>query len=832
MEKGQTLFHISYGKLVFEKMEMAETKVELMGLTAEEAEELARKGKANVVPSKSSMSVTGIIARNVFTYFNAIFALLAVLVIMAGSYKSLTFLPVIIANTVIGIVQQLRAKKVLDELALLDVSEYTAIRDGQDIRVASDALVLGDLVRLESGQQIPADAIVVAGEAGVNESLLTGEADEIQKAEGDELMSGSFVAAGKMVARLVRVGADSYASQLAAQAKQAKDRPSQMVADIERIILVAGIAVIPVGGLLYWQGLGQGLTFSESIMSMVGAVIGMIPEGLYLLVTIALALSAMRLAKKKVLLHDMRSIEELARVDVLCVDKTGTITSDRMSVRELFDEAGNTTAEQGDGNGAVQQEGRTGAAPEAHSPAKPQAGGGADNVLEPVTELLAHYVQSVPDSNSTMLALREHLPEAEPFANADVTPFSSKLKYSQVIAGGRTLRLGAPEFILGDAALDRCRAELEKRAGAGMRVLAFVEAAGDQVKPLLFVAISNAVRENAPETFAEFAEQGVEVKVISGDNPLTVSKVAAEAGIEGVERYVDAQTLDTPEAIADAVGTVTVFGRVKPEQKRQIVEALQARGKRVAMTGDGVNDILAMKKADCSIAMGGGSDAARQAAQVVLLDSDFSHLREVVSEGRRDINNITRSATLFLYKNIFSLALALFAIFGTFVYPLTPNQVSLVSLFNIGVPAFLLAFEPNEKKQEGRFLSTVLARSLPAALTSFIAIADMMLFAELFGVSSTDVSTASTYLLSTVGFLILINLIQPPNRYRIAVLVICLFGLVFCCGLLWQLFDIYSLAPRALVLCIVFAFAEVGILQILDVTIRWIYKRIAAHKQK
>ena len=771
--------------------------VEERGLTSEEAAQLTRQGKANVVPSKADLTVAGIVARNVFTYFNAIFAALAVLVVIAGSYKSLTFLPVIVANTVIGIVQQLRAKKVLDKLALLDVSEYTAIRDGRDQRVASDALVLGDLVHLESGQQIPADAIVVSGEAGVNESLLTGEADEIQKGVGDKLMSGSFVVAGKLVARLVQVGADSYASKLTAQAKQVKERPSEMVADIERIILVAGILVIPIGGLLYWQGMNKGLTISDSIMSMVGAVIGMIPEGLYLLVTVALALSAMRLAKSKVLLHDMRSIEELARVDVLCVDKTGTITSDEMNVREVFD-----------------------------------AAGAAIEPSNQVQTLLARYVRTVPDSNATMIAVREFASEAESFADAEVMPFTSKLKYSQVIVDGRTLRFGAPEFILSETALRESQAAREERAGAGMRVLAFVEVVGDETRPLLFVALTNSVRENAPETFEEFARQGVEVKVISGDNPLTVSKVAAEARIEGAERYVDASTLDTPEKIAQAVRAYTVFGRVKPEQKKQLVEALQANGKRVAMTGDGVNDILAMKKAECSIAMGTGSDAARQAAQVVLLDSDFSHMRQIVSEGRRDINNITRSATLFLYKNIFSLSMALFAIFGMFVYPLTPNQVSLVSLFNIGLPAFLLTFEPNEKKQEGRFIDTVLIYSIPAALTSFIAIAGMMLFAELFSISETDVGTASMYLLSAVGFLILLNLIQPPNKYRVAVFVLCAIGLAVCSAFMWQLFDVYSLSPRALVLCIVFALAEIGVLQILSVVNNWAYRQIVERRRK
>ncbi|MDO4806352.1 MAG: HAD-IC family P-type ATPase [Coriobacteriales bacterium] len=774
------------------------------GLTSAEVAELTRSGKANVVPDKSSKSVVAIVASNVFTYFNGIFALLAVLVVLAGSYKSLTFLPVVVANMIIGIVQQLRSKKVLDDLALLDVSEYVAIRDGVDTQVASEALVLGDLVRLASGQQIPADAVVVQGEAGVNESLLTGEADEIQKREGDELMSGSFVVAGELVARLTRVGADSYASQLTIKAKETKERRSQMVADIELIILVAGILIIPVGGLLYWQATtAEGLSFGEAIVSMVGAVIGMIPEGLYLLVTVALALSAMRLAKSKVLLHDMHSIEGLARVDVLCVDKTGTITSDQMSVREVF-------AAQGLPNDSA--------------------------AVEQARGLLARYVNTVPDNNATMAALKDYLGSVAAFKDADVTPFTSKLKYSQVVVGNTTYRLGAPEFILPKDVLDQNRAAMDERAGAGMRVLVFARlVAGDeQAKgsipnacPLLFVAIANAVRDNAPATFAEFARQGVAVKVISGDNPLTVSKVATEACIEGADRYVDASTLNTPEEIAEAVKTYTVFGRVKPEQKKQLVEALQANGLKVAMTGDGVNDILAMKEADCSIAMGGGSDAARQAAQVVLLDSDFSHMREIVSEGRRDINNVARSATLFLYKNIFSLALALFSIFGVFAYPLAPNQVSLISAFNIGLPAFLLAFEPNEKKQEGRFIIEVLLRSLPAALTSFVAIANMMMFAELFDISQTDVGTASTYLLSVVGFLILINIIQPPNCYRVAVLAVCLVGFVFCCGFLWQLFDVYDMSMRGWVLCVVFAFGEVGVLQIFSAIEDQILARIS-----
>ena len=759
------------------------------GLTTPQVQELASQGKANVSSAKTGQSTAGIVASNVFTYFNAIFLFLSVILILVGSFKSLTFLPVVLANMVIGIVQQIRSKRVLDELALLDVSEYETLRDGSFVTVPSDQLVLGDIIRLASGQQIPADAVVVDGEASVNESLLTGEADEIEKTVGSELRSGSFVVAGELVARLTQVGDDSYASKLTAQAKQVKEQQSEMVHDIEIVVRTAGVLILPVGGLLYYQAaVLYHATPQAAVTSMVGAVIGMIPEGLYLLVTIALALSAARLAKHMVLLHDMRSIETLARTDVLCVDKTGTITSDTMSVDETF-----------------------------------AAWGIADEDYLVAKDALARYVRTTQDSNSTMEALREHFPILDAFSNAVVTPFSSKLKYSQISASDTVMRLGAPEYLLSEDDLAANQALIKSRTTQGRRVIVFTMDALDTAAhdvstgtPLLFVALRNDIRDGARDTFAGFANRGVEIKVISGDNPVTVSKVAKDAGIAHADRYVDATTLDTPDKIADAVRVYTVFGRVKPEQKKALVEALKAQGKRVAMTGDGVNDILAMKEADCSIAMGGGSDAARQAAQVVLLDSDFSHMNEIVSEGRRDINNITRSATLFLYKNIFSLSLAVFTIFGSFVYPLTPNQVSLISMFNIGLPAFLLAFEPNEERQRGRFVVEVLLRSLPAALTSFTAIGTMILFADLFGISHEDVATASTYLLSVVGFLILVGITRPLNRYRTMVFAICIAGLIAGCGFFYQLFDIYSLSLKGWVLCVVFGFAEVGVLQIFN----------------
>ena len=748
------------------------------GLTSSEVRQLTEDGKINRVPDKASRSVPSIFFHQIFTYFNAIFAFLAILLIITGSFRSLTFLPVVIANTLIGIFQQLRSKKVLDELALLDMSEYTAIRDGSEVKVAADKLVLGDVIKLAIGQQIPADAVVLEGEAGVNESLLTGESDEVEKKPGSELKSGSFLTAGSIIARLTHVGAESYAAQLTARAKEVKDKKSEMIRDIEAIIKTAGILIIPIGGILLYQSMAvNGNSFNDSVVSMVGAVIGMIPEGMYLLLTMALALSAMRLAKSKVLLHDMRSIETLARVDVLCLDKTGTITSEDMPVSELFPPYDITVG-----------------------------------YSEEARNLLASYIHTMPDSNITMEALRAYLPEGGRLEDAKITPFNSKKKYSRIESPRGVFRLGAPEYILPPREYEENRPLIEARAEEGKRVLVFAEDEGEKTNAILFVALHNAIRENAVETFKGFADQGVVVKVISGDNPLTVSRVAAQAQIAGAENYVDATTLDTPEKIKEAALNCTVFGRVGPEQKKDLVLAMKEKGLKVAMSGDGVNDILAMKEADCSVAMGGGSDAARQAAQVVLLDSDFSHMREIVGEGRRDINNITRSATLFLYKNMFSLLMALFSILLALTYPLRPAQVSLVSAFNIGIPAFLLALEPNEKKQQGRFIRNTLIRSIPAALTSFLSIALFVRLAPDWGIPEAEIGTACTYLLSLVGFLILLHISRPLNRYRLGVIALSFLGFVVCAMQFNELFEMLRVTGHTALICLAFAGAEVLIM--------------------
>ena len=786
-------------------MESAKIRVsdQISGLSEAEAAERSRAGYSNIQPDSSAKSVKDIVRENVCTYFNAIFLLLAVLLIVAGSFRSLTFLPVILLNTVIGIAQEIHAKKVLDSLSVMSEARAVVLRGGREYRIPVTELVLDDVIHLESGRQIPADAELIAGKLSVNESLLTGEADEVEKTPDPgkgELKSGSFVVSGDGYARLVRVGADSYIAQLTAKAKEMPaGEQSEMVRDINRLIIVAGILIGPIGITLFIQSyVLQHSSFAESVTSMVAAVIGMIPEGLYLLVSVTLALSAVRLARNQVVLHDMKSIETLARVDVLCVDKTGTITTDEMSVSDCV--------------GSEELE-----------PAR----------MEECERLLGGYLAVMPDGNSTMEALRRFFREGTALQAEEMLPFSSKNKFSALRTREAEYRLGAPEFILGGEALDRNREILEYYTGHGERVLVFAERTGESAEfmPLLFVSMRNGIRRNVEQTFRYFHEQGVEVRVISGDNPRTVARIAQNVGIRGADRYVDCSVL-TDRQLEAAARRYTVFGRVRPEQKKQIVQALQRQGRTVAMTGDGVNDILAMKEADCSIAMGSGSDAAMQAAQVVLLDSDFNHMKNIVYEGRRDINNISRSATLFLVKNIFSLLLSIFSIVNLLVYPLQPSQISLISMFNIGIPAFFLAMEPNQQKQKPHFLRRVLLQAMPAALTDFFIIAAMVLFAQVFGVEAEDVSVASTFLLAIVGFMILIRISSPPSRFRRAVIGGCIAGMGVAAYLFSDLFAIAHVSFKCVLLFVLFAIATEPFMRYLTRLFKAVERRFFSAERK
>lgn len=778
------------------------------GLTAQQVQEHRMHGWTNQPVDPPSKTTKEIIRENVFTYFNLIFLVLAVLLCLVGSFRDLTFLPVIVLNTLIGIIQETRAKKVLDNLTMLNAPHAMVIRDGKKSQINAEDLVVDDIVIFEAGNQVCADAEVCAGEVQVNESLLTGESDEVTKRKGDQLMSGSFIVSGQCHARLDKVGADSYISRLTLEAKAMQNtEQSEMIRSLDKLVKWVGVAIIPIGIILFIQAfVFQGEGFRSSVTSMIAAVIGMIPEGLYLLASVALAVSSIRLAQKKVLLHDMKCIETLARVNVLCVDKTGTITENTMEVQDVI-----PTKEYEEGK------------------------------LRPLSELLGDFTAAQSSDNITMEAMKRYFKIVSGKKAVAKTGFSSASKYSSVTFEEASYVLGAPEFVLKEQ-YENYEEAISAHASKGARVLVFGTAKEEPdgkplkeaVTPLAYVLLANPIRQEAKETFTYFAEQGVEVKVISGDNPLTVSEVAKEAGIAGAERYVDASTLHTEEEMRAAVLNNAVFGRVTPNQKRKFVQILKEEGKTVAMTGDGVNDVLALKDADCSIAMASGSDAAAQASQLVLLESDFSCMPEVVLEGRRVVNNIQRSASLFLVKNIFSFLLSLVSFVFMFTYPLEPSQISLISMFTIGVPAFFLALEPNKNIIKGHFLTNVFLKALPVALTDVLAVGALVIFGRTFGVSSADISTAATMLLSIVGFMILYTISAPMNVLRGVILGGCIVGLLFCSIFLNDLFAITGMTTKCVMLFVVFAIATEPVLRYLTWLIgklRFYYKRLRGQKE-
>ena len=773
------------------------------GLTSQQVQEHRLHGWTNRAVESASKTTKEIIHENVYTYFNLIFAVLAVLLCIAGSFRDLTFLPVIIANTLIGIIQEVRAKQVLDKLSMLNAPRSAVVRDGKKKIVDSEELVLDDIVIFKAGSQVCADAEVCAGEVQVNESLLTGESDEITKRRGDKLMSGSFIVSGQCHARLDKVGEDSYIAKLTLQVKEMQEgEQSEMIRSLDKLVKCVGVAIIPIGIILFCQSFFfQNDGFRSSVAAMVAAVIGMIPEGLYLLASVALAVSSVRLAQKKVLLHDMKCIETLARVDVLCVDKTGTITENTMKVQNVIE--------------TDEYDGRT---------------------MEPLSMLIGDFAAAMTPDNITMAAIKEYFKQGTGKRAVSKTGFSSSSKYSSVTFSDGAYVLGAPEFVLKEDYAERADT-ITELASDGTRVLVFGTYDGipdgkplaRPVTPLGYILLANPIREAAKETFQYFAEQGVEVKVISGDNPVTVSKVAAQAGIEDAEHYVDASTLQTPEEMKKAVLESTVFGRVTPNQKRQFVQILKEAGHTVAMTGDGVNDILALKDADCSIAMASGSEAAAQASQLVLLESDFSCMPQVVLEGRRVVNNIQRSASLFLVKNIFSFLLSLISFVFMFSYPLEPSQISLISMFTIGIPAFFLAMEPNKNIIKGHFLTNVFLKALPAAITDAVAVGALVIFGRTFGVNSTDISTAATMLLAIVGFMILYKISAPMNKIRAGILGGCILGLLFCSIYLNDLFAITGMTTECVMLFVVFAIATEPVLRYLTLLvgkIRFYYMRL------
>lgn len=774
---------------------------EFNGLTAAEVNARIEAGKINIADDSSDRTTGKIIRDNLLTYFNLIFLVITVLLCIAGAFRDLTFLPIIIGNILIGIVQELRAKKTLDKMKILNAGHAVVIRGGKRQKVTAEELVIDDLVWLSSGDAICADSVVVSGEITVNESMLTGEADGIVKKENEELLSGSFVVSGEGYARLTRVGNDSYISKLTNEAKALKKgEESEMIRSINMFVKVIGIIIIPMSVILFVQAfVFRNASFRTSITSMVASIIGLIPEGLYLLTTLALAVSMMKLAKDKVLLHDMKSIESLARVDVLCVDKTGTITKPEMTVTEIV------------------------------------------SCDDSMNEVFTDYVMSSIDNNATAVALKKYLNDNNVMNGkrtaSKVYPFNSTVKYGAMAFNGDYYVLGAPEFII-KTGFNNLKDDISQYTTKGYRVIVLAKAESltrdgvidGEILPLGFVVLANEIRDNAVETFTYFKEQGVAIKVISGDNPATVSEVARQAGIENAEKYVDASTLTDNLMISEAIAKYTVFGRVTPKQKQQFVKALKMQGHTVAMTGDGVNDILALKDADCSVAMASGSEATAQAAQIVLLDSDFSRMPEIVLEGRRVVNNVQRSASLFLVKNLFSLLLTIFSTVLMISYPLMPSQVSLISMFTIGIPGFLLALEPNKSRIKGHFLGNVLLKALPAGLTDFFAVSALVICGHVFNIPSTDIATASTLLIAVVGFMIMIKISHPFNKFKYGILALNIFGLIFCGLFLDNLFAMSDMSNICILLTIVFGFAAESMFRYITIFVEFIQNRMRKKK--
>lgn len=774
---------------------------EFNGLTAAEVNARIEAGKINIADDSSDRTTGKIIRDNLLTYFNLIFLVITVLLCIAGAFRDLTFLPIIIGNILIGIVQELRAKKTLDKMKILNAGHAVVIREGKRQKVTAEELVIDDLVWLSSGDAICADSVVVSGEITVNESMLTGEADGIVKKENEELLSGSFVVSGEGYARLTRVGNDSYISKLTNEAKALKKgEESEMIRSINMFVKVIGIIIIPMSVILFVQAfVFRNASFRTSITSMVASIIGLIPEGLYLLTTLALAVSMMKLAKDKVLLHDMKSIESLARVDVLCVDKTGTITKPEMTVTEIV------------------------------------------SCDDSMNEVFTDYVMSSIDNNATAVALKKYLNDNNVMNGkrtaSKVYPFNSTIKYGAMAFNGDYYVLGAPEFII-KTGFNNLKDNISQYTTKGYRVIVLAKAESltrdgvidGEILPLGFVVLANEIRDNAVETFTYFKEQGVAIKVISGDNPATVSEVARQAGIENAEKYVDASTLTDNLMISEAIAKYTVFGRVTPKQKQQFVKALKMQGHTVAMTGDGVNDILALKDADCSVAMASGSEATAQAAQIVLLDSDFSRMPEIVLEGRRVVNNVQRSASLFLVKNLFSLLLTIFSTVLMISYPLMPSQVSLISMFTIGIPGFLLALEPNKSRIKGHFLGNVLLKALPAGLTDFFAVSALVICGHVFNIPSTDIATASTLLIAVVGFMIMIKISHPFNKFKYGILALNIFGLIFCGLFLDSLFAMSDMSNICILLTIVFGFAAESMFRYITIFVEFIQNRMRKKK--
>ncbi len=745
------------------------------GLTENEVILRAGNGLSNVSVQSQTSTVKQIVKKNTFTFFNLIMLIIALCLIVAGQFKDTLFLLVAVVNTLIGIIQEIRSKNTVDKLTLMTARKVTAIRDGKRKEVFSEKLVRDDIVVFTAGSQIVADAVVCRGSVKVNEALVTGEADAIDKREGDKLLSGSFIISGKCRARLTAVGERSYASKLTLEAKKnTKVSQSEIMRSLNKLLRFIGAVILPLGiGLFIRQYFVLDRGFSESMLSTAASVTGMIPDGLYLLTSVALAVSVMKLAKQKVICNDLGCVETLARVDVLCVDKTGTVTESRMSADE------------------------------------PIILNGTADKVESV--LSAMYADESPD-NDTARAMKARFCLPVRWSCSARIPFNSNTKWaSATFRGEGSYIVGAPEFVMGSR-YSSIRRQAETLNAEGKRVLVLAKYDGTplesgldvrELTPMALIPIYNKIRDDAPETFCYFAEQGVRVCVISGDNPVTVSEIARQAAIDNYDKYIDASVLHTEQDYIQAVQRYTVFGRVTPQQKRKLVRALKELGHTVAMTGDGVNDVLALKDADCGIAMASGAEAACRSAKLVLKNDNFSALPSVVDEGRQVVNNIQRAASLYLVKNIFSFLLSVVTLFVAMPYPLIPRHLDMISAVTIGIPSFFLALESNYSLIKGRFLLRILRQAFPAGIMNFLILMTLELFYLFFGFPIDQLHTMAAMIVTVIGLFVLYNVAKPMNtKHRILVGSMALLA-VLCATVLNGYFEFARLSRQTALIAVV-----------------------------
>ena len=750
----------------------------MTGLTNEEVQERIAQGQVNNNENPNTRTYKQIILENTLTFFNFLNLVLLVLVLLVGSYKNSMFVGIIFINTVIGIIQEIRAKKTIDKLAILTESKTVVLREGKKWKISTEKLVVDDLIFLKAGEQVPADAKILEGNLEVNESLLTGEADNLPKNPGDELFSGSFVTAGQACCQIIHVGSDNYASRITSEAKEFKRHNSELRNSLNAILKVISIIIVPMGAMLFYkQYYFVGDNIRDSVVNMVAAVLGMIPEGLVLLTSVALTLGALKLAQKKTLVQELYCIETLARVDTLCLDKTGTITEGTMCVEAVesyppvYDETSAVSASEAiakeDESSILSQEENSEDGTEEHSQEDPAK-------IQEIEHIMGNLLSVLKDQNATADALRARFKVSQDMELDHVIPFSSDRKYSgAAFTDTGTYLMGAAQFLFPEGnpeLLEYCGGFAEE----GLRVLVLAHSVNvsegaelpEGLEPIGLLLITDVIRAEAPDTLAYFESQGVDLKVISGDDPVTVSAIARRAGLKNAEQYVDATTITTQEQMDEAVATYSVFGRVTPQQKQAMVKSLQAQKHTVAMTGDGVNDVLALKEADCSIAMAEGSDAAKNIANVVLLDSNFAAMPEIVNQGRRVVNNIRTAASMFLIKTIFSVLLSLITIFFGDSYPFEPIQMSLISACAVGIPTFLLAQENNYEKIDHTFLRHVFMNAFPAAVTITGCVFSVMLVCQNVYHSNAMLNTACVLVTGWNYMAALKTVYAPLNTYR------------------------------------------------------------------